>query len=397
MIPSQHIHEVVSTAFREVIDDQRSLDQVTAYWIKQNRGWSTQEKGFFAETLMECVRWWRLLCTISDKVSPHRRGSYWGLLQIYQYLFNAEGSTDKNLEARIRAEYDRIKGNRAIRESIPDWMDILCANEIGNDWDGEIASLNRIPPIVLRVNRLKIERDELQSRLLDEGVETKTLDSPDALILKGRAPVFGTKAFHQGLFELQDHSSQQVAPFLQVEAGMRVIDACAGNGGKTLHLASLMGNKGKIVALDVAEWKLQELQRRAKRAGVSMVETRPIVSLKTVKRLKESADRLLLDVPCSGLGVMKRNPDSKWRLSHGKIEELRRVQGEILIKYSPMLRPGGKIVYSTCSILPSENGRQVRVFLEQSNGQYVLEEEKAISPAQSGFDGFYMARIRREW
>jgi 16S rRNA (cytosine967-C5)-methyltransferase len=386
----------MATAFREVIDDQRSLDQVTAYWIKQNRGWSTQDKGFFAETLMECVRWWRLLHTISNRVTPHQRGFYWGMLQIYQYLFGAGGSADRNFEAKIRAEYERIRGNRAIRESIPDWMDTLCTDEIGEDWDAEMASLNRIPPMVLRVNRLKIERDELQSRLWDEGIETRTLDSPDALILKGRAPVFGTKAFHQGLFELQDHSSQQVAPFLQVEAGMRVIDACAGNGGKTLHLASLMGNKGKIVALDVAEWKLQELLRRAKRAGVSMVEARPIASLKTVKRLKESADRLLLDVPCSGLGVLRRNPDSKWRLSHSKMEELRRVQGEILTKYSPLVRPGGKIVYSTCSILPSENGRQVRVFLGQSNGQYVLEEEKAISPAQSGFDGFYMARIRRE-
>ena len=135
--------------------------------------------------------------------------------------------------------------------------------------------------------------------------------------------------------------------------------------------------------------------RRASRAGVSIVEPRPITTTKVVKRLKDRADRLLLDVPCSGLGVLRRNPDSKWRLSLEKIEEIKKTQIQILDRYTQMVKPGGKFVYSTCSILPSENELQVQSFLSRSNGVFVLEEEKTISPAQSGFDGFYMARLKK--
>jgi 16S rRNA (cytosine967-C5)-methyltransferase len=156
-----------------------------------------------------------------------------------------------------------------------------------------------------------------------------------------------------------------------------------------------MKNKGKILALDNADWKLEELMKRATRAGVSIIEPRPITTTKVVKRLKDKADRLLLDVPCSGLGVLRRNPDSKWRLTSEKIQEIKVLQAYILDKYSQMVKPGGKMVYSTCSILPSENQQQVKSFLSRVDGSFILEEEKSISPARNGFDGFYMARMKR--
>jgi 16S rRNA (cytosine967-C5)-methyltransferase len=123
------------------------------------------------------------------------------------------------------------------------------------------------------------------------------------------------------MFEQQDFSSQQVVPFLNEEPGIRVIDACAGNGGKTLHLASLMNNQGRIIALDTAPSKLEELKRRARKAGVTNVETKAIETTKTIKRLQDSADRLLVEAPCSGLGVLKRNPNAKWRLTPENIDE----------------------------------------------------------------------------
>jgi len=255
--------------------------------------------------------------------------------------------------------------------------------------------LNALPPIVLRANTLKTTRTELFKRLAGEGFSISNIDNPEGIVLTKRTDIFKSKAFFEGHFELQDASSQVVAPFLQVEPSMRVVDACAGYGGKTLHIASLMRNKGKVLALDNADWKLDELTKRSARAGVTIIETRTITTTKVVKRLKDGADRLLLDVPCSGLGVLRRNPDSKWRLTPEKVQEIKLLQTYILDKYSQIVRVGGKMVYSTCSILPSENNLQVQSFLARTNGAFILEEEKSISPAISGFDGFYMARMKR--
>ncbi len=176
---------------------------------------------------------------------------------------------------------------------------------------------------------------------------------------------------------------------------MRIIDACAGAGGKTLHLAALAKNKGRIIAMDVEQWKLDELQKRARRAGVSNLEPRLIESSKSIKRLEKSADRVLLDVPCSGLGVLKRNPDAKWKLSPEFIQQVRELQHNILSDYGVMLKPGGLMVYSTCSILPSENEEQVRRFLEEKQGEYELVKDKHTWPSE-GYDGFYMALLKKK-
>ena len=230
--------------------------------------------------------------------------------------------------------------------------------------------------------------------LIKEGIETENLsNNPDALVLSKRKNVFTSQAFKDGMFEVQDASSQLVAPFMDLKEGMRVIDACAGAGGKTLHIAALMNNKGRIIALDTEGWKLEELRKRARRAGASNIETRTIDSSKTIKRLENSADRLLLDVPCSGLGVLRRNPDAKWKLSLEFIEKVKILQQKILNDYSIMLKKGGVLVYSTCSILPSENEMQVEKFLSEKK-DFELVEQKSIYPNE-GFDGFFMARIKK--
>jgi 16S rRNA (cytosine967-C5)-methyltransferase len=227
-----------------------------------------------------------------------------------------------------------------------------------------------------------------------EGVEVKLVEGhPDALLMTTRENVIRLGSFRKGLYEVQDASSQLIAPFLQVEAGMSVIDACAGAGGKTLHLAAMMENEGNITAMDVEGWKLGELQKRARRAGVSIVETQQIRNPKDIKNLYESADRLLLDAPCTGMGVLRRNPDAKWKLTSEHTDWVRNTQTEILEDYSMMLRPGGKMVYATCSIMPSENERQVENFLA-NNPEYILEEMHHTWPSE-GWDGFFMARMRK--
>jgi 16S rRNA (cytosine967-C5)-methyltransferase len=217
---------------------------------------------------------------------------------------------------------------------------------------------------------------------------------PDALILEERQNIFRSAPFKAGLFEVQDASSQLVAASLAVEPGMRVIDACAGAGGKTLHLAALMENKGKIISMDLEEWKLQQTKLRARRNGIDIIERKVIEGSKTIKRLKDSADRLLLDVPCSGLGVLRRNPDTKWKLSPESIAKVQEAQQEILQSYPSMLKKGGQLVYATCSILPSENEQQVKKFLASEAGKdFDLLEEQKVFSHQSGFDGFYIARM----
>jgi len=178
---------------------------------------------------------------------------------------------------------------------------------------------------------------------------------------------------------------------------MRVVDACAGAGGKALHLASIMENKGQLIALDIYANKLNELKRRAKRAGAFNIETRLIDTTKVIKKLHEKADRVLIDAPCSGLGVLRRNPDAKWKLQPEFIENIKKTQAEILDNYSKMVKPGGKMIYATCSILPSENEKQIKDFLKRDTGKdFTFAKEKKVLPSTSGFDGFYMALLEKK-
>ena len=297
----------------------------------------------------------------------------------------------------ILAKAKILRAQRSTRESIPEWLDQMGSAELGDRWDATLTALNQPARVILRTNRLKTERTALQDLLRQESVETQPIGDGDALVLARRQNVFLTKAFKNGQFEVQDYSSQQVARMLAPEPGMRVVDACAGGGGKTLHLAALMQNRGSLIALDTHAWKLDELRLRARRAGATNIETRPIESRKTIKRLYGSADRLLLDVPCSGLGVLRRNPDAKWKITPESIDNLHIVQQDILQAYSPIVKPGGRMLYATCSILPSENQQQVEKFMASEAGKkFRLLEERQILPQDEGFDGFYLALLERE-
>lgn len=397
---SMRLHRSTSQAVIEALDliftEGRYADKVIEKVLKQNPKWGARDRRFIAETTYDIVRWYRLLCEITQ-ADP---GDFWKLLGGWLMLNNVELPDWEEFEGlsrnAIKKHYESIQGDRRVRESVPDWMDALGESEIGKPWEKELNALNDEAPVVLRVNTLKITRSELQHRLMDEGVETYVPDGfIDALVLEERQNIFTTPAFKEGLFEVQDAGSQSIAPFLDIEPGMRIIDACAGAGGKTLHLAALAKNKGRIIAMDVEQWKLDELQKRARRAGVSNLEPRLIESSKSIKRLEKSADRVLLDVPCSGIGVLKRNPDAKWKLSLDFIQQVQDLQHNILSDYGVMLKPGGLMVYSTCSILPSENEKQVKRFLEEKQGEYEMLKEKHLWPSD-GYDGFYMALLKKK-
>ena len=382
-----------------IFNEKEYADRVVHKILKSDKRWGARDRKFVAEGIYDSVRWKRLYNEIAGTKNHFTRPNLWKFFAVYLILKGYELPEWNQFVGtpvrRIKGKFDTLQENRAIRESIPDWMDKLCETELGEEWDKEIAALNHQAPVVLRVNTLKISRNSLQSIFQKEAIETEILeDYPDALLLTNRANIFKTDAFKKGYFEMQDASSQLVARYMNIKPGMRVIDACAGAGGKSLHLASLMENKGQLIALDIYQGKLNDLKKRAKRNSVHNIDTRLIESTKTIKKLKGSADRVLIDAPCSGLGVLKRNPDSKWKLQPEFIENIKKTQAEILDKYSQMLKTGGQMVYATCSILPSENEEQVQKFLA-NHPEFKFISENKVSPAKSGYDGFYMALLER--
>lgn len=397
----------VARALMAIFYEKQYADKVIEAALRENPKAGSHDRAFIAETTYEVVRYFRLYTEILGK-TPQFEPDFWALVGIH-LLVKSGPAEETGVPAlpgwrefqqlqpdQIRQRATGLQGIRKFRESIPDWLDTLGEQELPERWDATLAALNQPARVVLRANRLKTDRAALQTALRQDGVETMPVGEGDALLLTRRQNVFQNPVFKAGWFEMQDASSQLVAPFLAPSPGMRVVDACAGGGGKTLHLAALLQNRGSIIALDTMAWKLDELRARARRAGATNIEARAIESRKTIKRLYESADRLLLDVPCSGLGVLRRNPDAKWKLQPEQISQLNTTQQEILQAYSPITKPGGRMVYATCSVLPSENEAQISRFLESPAGKdFTLLGEQRILPQDNGFDGFYMALMER--
>jgi 16S rRNA (cytosine967-C5)-methyltransferase len=386
-----------------IFNEGEYADKVVARALKKDKRWGSADRKFVAETIYEIVRWKRLYSEVAEVKEPYDRDKLWRMFSVWAVLRGYPIPDWRQLEGtperKIKGRFDELSKIRVFKESIPDWMDQLGTRELGEAiWSKEIAAQNQPAKVILRVNTLKTTKEQLRAVLMDLNIETEFLpDRPDALVLKERANVFITEAFKEGLFEVQDANSQLVAAFLDVEPGMRVVDTCAGAGGKTLHLASLMENKGQLIAMDLYESKLKQLKLRAKRNGAFNIEYRIIDSTKVIKKLQEKADRVLIDAPCSGLGVLKRNPDAKWKLQPEFIDNIRKVQAEVLESYSRIVKPGGKLVYATCSVLPSENQEQVQRFLQTDAGKnFNFVKENSLLASNSGFDGFYMAQFERK-
>lgn len=380
----------------EVVYGAKPLDKITEAYFKSVPGINVAEKKELYQLFGFTIRYWVTINEIYKKLYPSRKVDYSEINHIGYILqtIHQKESVGGKYSTLVADAYKSLE-NDSLKESYPEWLYNLLLCECGDEWKSMAKILNKEPIATLRVNTLKTTLTDLVSRLNYREKLVAPIDGlPHALRLVKYFEIFRSEEFKNGLFEMQDAGSQKIAPFLEVEAGMRVIDACSGNGGKALHLASLMQNKGRIIALDIFQHKLDTIKKRMKRAGVYNIETRLIDSSKVIKRLHNSADRLLLDVPCSGTGVLKRNPDIKYHLSPESIENIQQTQKQILEKYSLMLAQNGIMVYSTCSILPSENRQQIDWFLKKKQGEFELIGEELISPLD-GFDGFYMAKLKR--
>ncbi len=388
----KNLVSAIANSSREILISGRYADKAIEFILKHNSQWGSRDRRFVAEGIYDIVRNYRLFSTLAQSDT-----NFWFITGVWLCTKEMEipawpEFTHLN-RADVLARKERLRNHPAIYESYPDWLWQLAEGELGTEkWTQEAMAMNKQAEVFLRTNMLKTNRAQLMQMFGKLNIATEEVHGlAETIKLTKRENIFKSALFKEGYFEVQDKGSQQISRFLNPQPGQTIVDACAGGGGKTLHLAALMQNKGRIISLDVEEWKLEELKKRARRAGVHNVETRLIENTKTIKNLEAKADRLLLDVPCSGLGVIKRNPDAKWKLSADSIAETKQKQEDIIQRYSAMLKTGGEMVYSTCSILPSENQLQVQKFMAQ-NSRFSILEEKTILPSEGG-DGFYMARI----
>lgn len=372
-----------------IIDEGVPADKAIAHIFKVNLQWGSRDRSFVAETVYDIVRYLR---HYAPEAPDGRPSVPWPVVTGWHLLKSGyeliERKAWENLPpVPVVDEFSPL----AVRESVTDWMDQRGAGAWGERWPALLHALNKQATVVLRVNSIRVEVPRVMDYLRKNGIETRQIDTW-AIELVERANVFRTSAFADGWFEVQDFASQQIAPALDIQPGQRIVDACAGAGGKTLHIANLAHNKGQIVALDIDDRKMRELKRRARRSGSHNITTIAIDSSKRIKRLFGSADRLLLDVPCTGTGVLRRNPDTKWRVDQAYLDTCYERQAKILRQYAPICKPGGKIVYATCSILREENEGQIEKFITE-HPTYKLLEQRHLLPDEFGYDGFYYAVI----
>jgi 16S rRNA (cytosine967-C5)-methyltransferase len=383
-----------------ILKDKKALKSSLKKLLKKNRNWGSRDRRFIGEAVLEIIRWKRKFSEMG-KLDPKLDRYYWNLLGVW-ILYKDIPLPDWENFSEINKKSINFKLNpksksRAIKQSIPDWLDDLGIKSFGKTlWEKEIESLNETAPLVLRTNIFRTTTEKLQNILKKKyAIESKKIpEYPYALFLNKHRKLDHLELFKKGWFEIQDANSQRVSVFAAPKPGMTVIDACAGAGGKTLHISNIMQNKGSIIALDPNNKKLEQLKIRIKRNGIRMVTIHNSKNEDCIKKYKSNADLVLIDAPCSGLGVLRRNPAAKWNMNPANIQELIHIQQEILQKQSIYVKRGGILVYSTCSIFPDENENQIKNFLTTGLGKsFYLEKEETFLTHQSKGDGFYMARL----
>lgn len=392
--------EAVLNCVREVMHNHKSTARSIAKITSANKSWGKRDRTFISNTTFTIIRYYRLYHTvINASTSDDYKNTEWLLIALY--LIDQEVEWPKWLSEYITVSKDVLHANLKtqkevdpLRLSYPDWL----YNKFDTDHEYPknelLAHLNKKAPIFIRYNALNIGKDLLQQTLEEQNIECKSIGQ-SGFQIHSKRKLTALDAYRDGWFEIQDLGSQMISEFVDPQLNEVVIDACAGAGGKTLHLNMLMQNTGRIIAMDIEENKLQELILRANRNRAFNLDICLIEDTSWVEEYENTADKLLLDVPCSGTGVIRRKPETKWQLNKEKLEMLLEKQQKILQDYTVMVKPRGHLIYATCSLLPSENKDQVKTFLDR-NSNYKLIEEKTLYPstAYQG-DGFYMAKLQR--
>ena len=378
----------VTQALAAVLAFEYPADAVLSRHFREHRELGHRDRGVIAEAVygvLRRLRWLRRLA--GPEATPRMlllawfaRGEGWPM----RHFEGLVSATERDWVAALKA-VEPGEPSLAERADMPDWLAERLSAQMNADELLALAhGLNRSAPLDLRVNVQRSTRDDVLARLGAEGIEAAAGSySPQAIRLAGKPALQKHPLFLDGSFEVQDEGSQLLGLLVQPRRGELVVDFCAGAGGKTLQLGAMMRSTGRLYALDVADKRLAKLKPRMARAGLSNVHPMLIAHEQDarLKRLAGKADRVLVDAPCSGLGTLRRNPDLKWRQSPVAIAEMRAKQDAILAAAARLVRPGGRLVYATCSLLAEENDGVVDAFLA-AHPEFELVPANAILQAQ---------------
>lgn len=414
----------------EVESAARPADAVTSAFFRARRHLDDRDRGAVLEQLYALLRhrarlgWWLARQNCDD--TPRNRLLAWLMLgegktpdqikrlfdgpQLTAALTDPENGLLGKLRGCTIAHPDMPE---AVRLECPPWAVAPLKRRFGEAFGAEMAATLAPPPLDLRVNPIKATREAMLRQLQSLGLRAEPMAlSPHGIRLQERLSLARLPGLKTGDLEIQDEGSQLVALLVDAKPGERVVDFCAGAGGKTLAIAAQMKNKGHIIACDVNETRLKRCAERHRRAGLHNVETRVLASEtdRWVKRHKGGFDRVLVDAPCSGTGTWRRNPDARWRAPELGLENLVALQARILASAARLVKPGGRLVYATCSILCEENEAQISTFLASNPGFRLVSVPEAVphltaatqsghlslTPARHGTDGFFAAVLQRE-
>ncbi len=372
---------------RAVLKLDQPADGVVSAFFRQHRALGSRERHALAETAYTVLRQRLLFQNLAQSgTGPLERRL---VLLAWQgtpnYLLAATEAHEQAWLEKIR-QIDPTTLPEKQRHNLPDWLAAPLKDTLGDDFWPLVQALNEAAPLDLRVNALKAKRDEVRQALADAGLAAEpTPHSPWGLRLQGKPALHKLDVFTQGLVEVQDEGSQLLALITDAKRGEMVVDFCAGAGGKTLALGASMRNTGRLYAFDVSGHRLDALKPRLARSGLSNVHPAQIAHERDdrIKRLAGKIDRVLVDAPCSGLGTLRRNPDLKWRQSPKAVEELQAKQTAILASAARLLKPGGRLVYATCSLLAAENEAVAEAFTAANATQFeVLPALQALEAAR---------------
>lgn len=417
----------------EVLNTPRPADGTIAAWFRARRYIGAKDRHAVAEVVYGVLRHYARLqwhLRNQDRNPNARMLVICHALLVEQQpmdaiagLFNGIKFGPEPLEDRERRALNRIALLPLNHDDMPDAVQVECPPDaedalrarFGDDFIRQLDAMTSPATLDLRVNTLKMERDQAKLELQKTGLAPiETPLSPLGLRLMKRTPVSQLTLFTDGTIEVQDEGSQMIGLMVEAEPGMTVLDMCAGAGGKTLAIGAAMKNKGRIFACDTLEGRLKRSRDRFVRAGLDTVVIQPISGETDpwLKRHRDRFDRVLVDAPCSGTGTWRRNPDSRWRQLGPAVEELVQTQSRLLDSAARLVKPGGRLIYATCSLLPAENDDQVTAFLSRHSNfthlpiapiwQRIVGGEcplpgpsMSLTPADHGCDGFFAAVLQR--
>lgn len=439
MTPGARVSAAIEICL-EIDDTGTAADKIIDKYFKRRRYAGSKDRRAISNRVYDTIRrksrlsWWiqrsgsdlapsarlRVIAdlALSEKMRPEEiQQLFSGARHCPSALIDGEVALAEALAGRPISHHSEMPD--CVEYEYPSWLESNLRAAYGETLPTEMSALNSTATLDVRVNMLKSTFEDVQSLLHNEQIKVEPTNlSPIALRIIDRVRLGGTKAYNDGLIEVQDEGSQLISLLCDAQPGMTVVDFCAGAGGKTLALAASMARgktiKGKLIACDVFSQRLNRMKERLKRAGANNVQLKVLSTENDlwVEQNAEMADRVLLDVPCTGTGTWRREPDAKWRLSPEDMEKAIATQRLILDSASRLVKPGGRLIYATCSILPDENEKQIEWFLSEHDDFRTMDASVIwansvgdscpvsgpwlrLSPATTQTDGFFCAVLER--